>query len=174
MVVRQVTDVHRSNPGFLTMLVADTLGRVRIAVRPGSVRVDPTERATIVDDREYFRGAMRGGVPFLSSGFRGRTLGSDPTAAVSAPLHTVDGHRIGIIEGSLDLALVQGEAVHESLSGIGRPPARLVLLDLHWYEHAAGVVDAAARIRRARCVKGAGSRPRRRARSARNSFARSM
>ena len=104
VVVRQVTDVHRSNPGFLTMLVADTLGRVRIAVRPGSVRVDPTERATIVDDREYFRGAMRGGVPFLSSGFRGRTLGSDPTAAVSAPLHTVDGHRIGIIEGSLDLA----------------------------------------------------------------------
>lgn len=102
-VVRQVADVHKSNPGFLTMLVADTAGRVRVAVRPGLVRVDPPARATKVGDREYFRGTMAAGVPFLSSGFRGRTLGSDPTAAVAAPLHAPDGRRLGIVEGSLDL-----------------------------------------------------------------------
>jgi signal transduction histidine kinase len=103
-VVRHVTDVHKSNPGFLTMLMADTAGRVRVAVSPGSVRVDLPERAAMVGDREYFRGTMQAGVPFLSSGFRGRTLGSDPTAAVAAPLHAPDGRRLGIIEGSLDLA----------------------------------------------------------------------
>ena len=70
-----------------------------------------------------------GGFPVYGDAFIAAIKAQDP-ALVIEPVNTKGStENVPRLEaGTLDLALVQGEVVHEVLSGIGRPPARLSVL----------------------------------------------
>ncbi|MFO1080975.1 MAG: TAXI family TRAP transporter solute-binding subunit [Reyranellaceae bacterium] len=67
-----------------------------------------------------------GGFPVWGDAFVGALRGVDPTLDIQ-PVNTKGStENVPRLEtGTLDIALVQGEVVHEALSGIGRPPADL-------------------------------------------------
>jgi signal transduction histidine kinase len=94
-----LTLVLRTNPGFISLLITDSIGQVVAA----SIRGGGAARATSVADRPYYANAMRTGKPFVSGVFRGRMLGSDTIAAISAPLLRRGATAAGIVEGSIDL-----------------------------------------------------------------------
>ena len=95
-----------SNSGFLTMLLADSVGVVRAAA---SSAENPLKLATLapVRDRPYFTEAMRTLLPYTSGAFQGRSFGHDIIAAISAPLISPSGHARGIVEGSLNLGALK-------------------------------------------------------------------
>lgn len=92
---------HSNFPSCLTMLIADAKGTV--IFRSGSGRTGanaPTQARMDVSDREYFKGAVATGAPFISNAFRGRGLGTDILVGISAP---IAGER-GVIQCSLAVA----------------------------------------------------------------------
>jgi hypothetical protein len=96
-------------PGFLTMLATDSAGVVRAAAPATNVsgnRIVDGRRS--VADRPYFQVTMGSGVPNVSDVFLGRGFGRDPIVALSAPVVSASGRRLGIVEGSLDLTKLRG------------------------------------------------------------------
>ena len=94
---------RRANPGFLTMLIADSSGRV-LAVSSGAPgKLPPLSSFNPVSDRPYFTEAMRTALPFVSGAFLGRNFGRDVIAGVSAPMLGRDGRAVGVVEGSLNV-----------------------------------------------------------------------
>lgn len=70
-----------------------------------------------------------GGFPVYGEAFVAAIKAQDPTLEIEAINTKGSTENVPMLEaGKLDLALVQGEVVHESLSGIGRPPAALKVL----------------------------------------------
>jgi PAS domain S-box-containing protein len=109
---------------LLTVLLARADGVV-IAAAATRPTLDP--RAVLgnnVSDRDYFRGAIALGAPYVTDTFRGRGFGSDIIVAVSAPIYQ---ERVlaGVIEGSLNL--VQVAQVLDSASS--RRGLDIVLVD---------------------------------------------
>ncbi|MGI9248478.1 MAG: sensor domain-containing diguanylate cyclase [Woeseiaceae bacterium] len=96
---------HAVYTDFLTMLTADAKGNIVSATNfmSGPLRSVQDLAGHNVSDREYFIAPMSDGQSFISNPFQGRSLGSDPIVAVSAALTDVEGRRIGIVEGSMDL-----------------------------------------------------------------------
>ncbi|WP_084698355.1 TAXI family TRAP transporter solute-binding subunit [Muricoccus aerilatus] len=70
-----------------------------------------------------------GGFPLYGGVLAEVVNATDPTLQVE-PRHTKGStENVPLLEaGEIDLGLVQGEVAHESLAGIGRPPARLLIL----------------------------------------------
>jgi TRAP transporter TAXI family solute receptor len=70
-----------------------------------------------------------GGFPVYGDAFIAAIKAQDPTLEIE-PINTKGStENVPRLEaGTLDIALVQGEVVHEALSGIGRPPANLKVL----------------------------------------------
>jgi len=70
-----------------------------------------------------------GGFPVYGDAFVAAIKAQDSTLEIE-PINTKGStENVPMLEaGTLDIALVQGEVVHESLSGIGRPPANLKVL----------------------------------------------
>ena len=70
-----------------------------------------------------------GGFPVYGDAFVAAIKAQDSTLEIE-PINTKGStENVPMLEaGTLDIALVQGEVVHESLSGIGRPPADLKVL----------------------------------------------
>lgn len=95
---------RRSNPGFLTMMVADSAGVVRVAASGTTGGLPPVAAIPSVKDRAYFTEPMRTGRAFVSGVFRGRAFGSDLIYAVSAPIPSRGNRPAGIAEGSLSVA----------------------------------------------------------------------
>ncbi len=93
---------HRVQQGFLTMLAADTTGMI-VAADPPLPTTPSGTQIRYVGDREYFKGPMGSGKPFVSDAFMGRGFGADPIVALSAPVLDGTGRPRGIVEGSLDL-----------------------------------------------------------------------
>lgn len=70
-----------------------------------------------------------GGFPVYGAAFVAAIRAQDPGLEIEAINTKGSTENVPMLEaGSLDIALVQGEVVHESLSGIGRPPADLKVL----------------------------------------------
>jgi TRAP transporter TAXI family solute receptor len=70
-----------------------------------------------------------GGFPVYGAAFMAAIRAQDPTLEIEAINTKGSTENVPMLEaGTLDIALVQGEVVHESLSGIGRPPADLKVL----------------------------------------------
>jgi diguanylate cyclase (GGDEF)-like protein len=97
--------------GFSSVLVASGDGRVlggAHVVRGTPAGAPRTWRVVhgipAVADRAYFRTPMRTGHPYVSEAFVGRALGAVPIVALAAPVVLADGRRVGIAEGSFDLA----------------------------------------------------------------------
>src|SRR6187551_1756966 len=70
-----------------------------------------------------------GGFPVYGEAFIAAIKAQDPALEIE-PINTKGStENVPMLEdGRLDIALVQGEVVHESLNGIGRPPANLRVL----------------------------------------------
>ena len=88
---------RRNYPGFITMLVTDGAGAVRFSDPALAV---PTAALRNVADRAYFRVPARTGDSYVSDAFLGRSLGTDPLVAISAPLTGPEGFA-GVVEGSI-------------------------------------------------------------------------
>jgi uncharacterized protein len=70
-----------------------------------------------------------GGFPVYGEAFITAIKAQDPALEIEAINTKGSTENVPRLEaGTLDIALVQGEVVHESLSGIGRPPANLKVL----------------------------------------------
>jgi len=70
-----------------------------------------------------------GGFPVYGDAFIAAIKAQDPELGIEAINTRGSTENVPMLEaGSLDIALVQGEVVHEALSGIGRPPASLKVL----------------------------------------------
>lgn len=96
---------HNRYDGFVTTLVTNESGNV-VAVS-SFPKTEASYKFLInqnIKDREYFSKPMQDGKSFISDIFRGRGYGARPIIAISAPLTDKTGRRIGIVEGSLDVA----------------------------------------------------------------------
>lgn len=89
---------------FLTMLGADKTGRV-LAASPSFAQ---GRGAMSVSDRGYFAIPMQTGRSFVSDVFQGRGFGTDLLVAISAPVISQSGERIGVIEGSIGVDALAG------------------------------------------------------------------
>ena len=70
-----------------------------------------------------------GGFPVYGAAFIEAVHRFDPGLEIEAINTKGSTENVPMLEaGTLDIALVQGEVVHESLSGIGRPPADLRII----------------------------------------------
>ncbi|MDO8478907.1 MAG: TAXI family TRAP transporter solute-binding subunit [Candidatus Rokubacteria bacterium] len=70
-----------------------------------------------------------GGFPVYGQAVAETINGVEPSLEVKTRNTKGSTENVPLLEaGQLDLALVQGEVAHEALSGIGRPPARLLIL----------------------------------------------
>jgi TRAP transporter TAXI family solute receptor len=70
-----------------------------------------------------------GGFPVYGEAFIAAIRAQDPALEIEAVNTKGSTENVPRLEaGTLDLALVQGEVVHEALTGIGRPPANLAVL----------------------------------------------
>src|SRR5258708_26279356 len=70
-----------------------------------------------------------GGFPVYGAAFIAAIKAQDPALEIEAINTKGSTENVPLLEaGSLDIALVQGEVVHEALSGVGRPPANLKVL----------------------------------------------
>jgi TRAP transporter TAXI family solute receptor len=70
-----------------------------------------------------------GGFPVYGEAFVAAIKAQDPTLEIEAINTKGSTENVPRLEaGTLDIALVQGEVVHESLTGVGRPPANLKVL----------------------------------------------
>jgi TRAP transporter TAXI family solute receptor len=70
-----------------------------------------------------------GGFPVYGAAFVAAIKAQDPALEIEAINTKGSTENVPMLEaGSLDIALVQGEVVHEALTGNGRPPANLKLL----------------------------------------------
>src|SRR5439155_442794 len=70
-----------------------------------------------------------GGFPVYGAAFAETINEIDPSLAVQPRNTKGSTENVPLLEaGQLDIALVQGEVVHEALTGVGRPPADLKIL----------------------------------------------
>jgi TRAP transporter TAXI family solute receptor len=70
-----------------------------------------------------------GGFPVYGAAFIDGVRRTDPALEIEAINTKGSTENVPMLEaGTLDIALVQGEVVHEALSGIGRPPADLTII----------------------------------------------
>ena len=109
---------------MLTVLVARPDGEVIAAAATRPTLDVRTVLLNNVGDREYFKGAIKRGGPYVTDTFRGRGFGSDVIVAIAAPMYR-DQELVGVIEGSLNL--VQLAQVLDSTSS--RRGLDIVLVD---------------------------------------------
>lgn len=97
--------IHQLYPGFITMLIANKNADL-VATSPLSLMNSLPKQGANVGDRSYFTEAFYKKSAFISSAFLGRSFGSDPIVAISAPIFANNNPQpVGIVEGSLNLNL---------------------------------------------------------------------
>lgn len=121
----KLRELGSSYDDFLTLMVADSVGRIVAAHVPANPSASTGATLRSVADRPYFREAMANNAPFLSDAFRGRGLGNDAIVAISAPISNNKGKPAGIVEGSLDLRRF-AQFAHGALI---RAAGRLIIVD---------------------------------------------
>ncbi|MGI2901301.1 diguanylate cyclase [Shewanella algae] len=100
---RMLSRLHKLNPGFLTMLIADPEGSI-VQASPVSRLQGLEGNHFRIDDRDYFQQAFFNERLYVSPVFLGRGFGSDAIVAISSPLYLATGPQvIGVLEGSLNL-----------------------------------------------------------------------
>ena len=114
---QELAAVHAQSKIFVTLLAADSVGKVVAATPPASVAGGLAPRVLQrVVDREYFAVPMETGRSHVSGVFRGRGFGQDVLVAVSAPVVARSGERIGVIEGSIKVSTLEA-ILRECLTG---------------------------------------------------------
>ena len=83
-----------------------------------------------------------GGFPVYGAAFIAAVRGADPALAIEAVNTKGSTENVPMLEEKrLDIALVQGEVVHEVLTGVGRPPVDLTDLGPERLLRPAGVEE---------------------------------
>ena len=100
-----LSNVKRSRPGFITMLVTDERGQIIHAAPETLLDGTNNDRLSVID-RDYFIEAINQRRPYVSAPFLGRGFGRDVIVAVSAPIISNKGGIEGVVEGSLNLQRV--------------------------------------------------------------------
>ena len=96
-----------------------------------------------------------GGFPVYGEAFVAAIKAEDPALEIEAVNTKGSTENVPMLEaGTLDIALVQGEVVHEALSGIGRPPASLKILTAMYPTAGLFVVRSDSPYRRITDLKG--------------------
>ena len=96
-----------------------------------------------------------GGFPVYGAAFVAAIKAQDPALEIDAINTKGSTENVPRLEaGTLDIALVQGEVVHEALSGVGRPPADLRILIAMYPTAGMFVVRADSPYRRIADLKG--------------------
>ena len=96
-----------------------------------------------------------GGFPVYGAAFVDGVRRFDPDLQIEAVNTKGSTENVPMLEaGTLDIALVQGEVVHETLSGIGRPPADLKVITAMYPTAGMFVVRADSSHRRIADLKG--------------------
>jgi TRAP transporter TAXI family solute receptor len=96
-----------------------------------------------------------GGFPVYGDAFIAAIKAQDPALEIEAINTKGSTENVPMLEaGTLDIALVQGEVVHEALDGIGRGPARLNVLTAMYPTAGLFVVRADSPYRRIADLKG--------------------
>jgi uncharacterized protein len=96
-----------------------------------------------------------GGFPVYGQAFAETVNAVDPTLEVQPRNTRGSADNVPMLEqGTLDIALVQGEAVYEALNGVGRPPADLRILAAMYATAGMFVVRAASPYRTIEDLKG--------------------
>ena len=100
--------VHGPKTNFITMLAADSRGKVVTAsVRNANGDTESTRGSSFVNDREYFTTPLATSTTFISNVFQGRGLGRDILFAISSPVTSDSGVAIGIVEGSCKVSTLE-------------------------------------------------------------------
>src|ERR1700704_13315 len=108
-----------SRPLFVLILAALTLGVFMTS--PGSTQENPRLRLGTA--------TPGGGFPVYGAAFIAAVQAPDPGLAIEAINTKGSTENVPMLEEKrLDIALVQGEVVHEVLTGVGRPPANLKII----------------------------------------------
>lgn len=101
------------------------LGAAAFTATPARGRAAPKQMVTL----RLGTATPGGGFPVYGEAFIAAIKSQDPALEIEAINTKGSTDNVPMLEASrLDLALVQGEVVHESLSGIGRPAADLKVL----------------------------------------------
>jgi TRAP transporter TAXI family solute receptor len=96
-----------------------------------------------------------GGFPAYGAAFIAAIKAQDPALEIEAVNTKGSTENVPRLEaGTLDIALVQGEVVHEALEGIGRPPAKLTIITAMYPTAGLFVVRADSPDRRIADLKG--------------------
>jgi hypothetical protein len=96
-----------------------------------------------------------GGFPVYGTAFVETVREADPSLVVEARNTKGSAENIPLLEeGKLDIALVQGEAVHEAMAGIGRAPANLKVVTAMYSTPGLFVVRGDSPYRRIADLKG--------------------
>lgn len=96
-----------------------------------------------------------GGFPAYGAAFIAAIKAQDPALEIEAVNTKGSTENVPRLEaGTLDIALVQGEVVHEALEGIGRPPAKLKVITAMYPTAGLFVVRADSPDRRIADLKG--------------------
>ena len=96
-----------------------------------------------------------GGFPVYGAALKAAIEAADPGLVIETRHTRGSGENVPLLEaGRLDLGLVQGESVHEALSGIGRPPTPLRILTAMYPTPGMFVVPAASPFRTISDLKG--------------------
>jgi TRAP transporter TAXI family solute receptor len=96
-----------------------------------------------------------GGFPVYGEAFAAAVKAQDPALEIEAVNTKGSTENVPMLEaGTLDIALVQGEVVHESLAGIGRPPTNLKILTAMYPTAGLFVVRSDSPYRRITDLKG--------------------
>jgi uncharacterized protein len=105
----------------LLVLVLATVTLGVLMSNPGSAQESPKLRLGTA--------TPGGGFPVYGAAFIAAVQGADPALAIEAINTKGSTENVPMLEEKrLDIALVQGEVVHEVLSGVGRPPADLKII----------------------------------------------
>lgn len=113
---RRLRQLKAHFPAFSTLLVANRKGRIVYAIPETTGRAAAAIIGRDVSDRPYFKVPIATGDRFVSSVFEGRTFGSNPIIAFSAPLLSDRGKPEGIVEASItadQLARVYGSPLKQ-------------------------------------------------------------
>jgi uncharacterized protein len=96
-----------------------------------------------------------GGFPVYGAAFMAAIKAQDPALEIEAVNTKGSTENVPRLEaGTLDIALVQGEVVHEALTGIGRPPANLRIVTAMYATAGMFVVQAGSPAQRIADLKG--------------------
>jgi TRAP transporter TAXI family solute receptor len=126
----------------------------RRAVMVAAMVMDTPARAQAVKVR-LGTATPGGGFPVYGEAFAAAVKAQDPALEIEAVNTKGSTENVPMLEaGTLDIALVQGEVVHESLAGIGRPPTNLKILTAMYPTAGLFVVRSDSPYRRITDLKG--------------------